>query len=281
MTWQTMIAIYILLAYVLHRIILKKVSALPSRTKNLLWNYFITAILSTIFVLAFNKLNFSWNYFVILIIGTFNAFACYCQWRSIDISLSKTSIFTQADDLIAMLLGYILLNETKFLNPLLFLGIVLCVSSAFVFWKTKKEIILWILIYSIIWGIAIFSMRYFALEKVNILNYASAWYQGSLIGASLIFIFKAKEERINPINNKQLLLVIPLAIITWTCLMIQYKIFELTPITVAQPILQISEALIPTIIGLWLFKERKELKLSEKIAVASGLIGAIIIVIAY
>lgn len=224
-------------------------------------------------------------------IGIMNAFGCYCYWRAIAISLSKTSVFTWADDLIGMSLAYIILKETNFLNTRLVIGIIICLLAISIFfydkWRSKKQndshgknIEIWVAMYSVIWGFAVFSSRYFGVSGMSPLSFTPAWYLGSLIGALAIFMLSGyKKER--ALNSYQIKKIIPLSAIIMTSLMLSYGMRILAPLTVTQPILQVSEMIFPTIIGLWIFKEIKKLNFINKIAIVIGLIGGSVILFSY
>lgn len=289
MHWQIPLILSIIVSYFLMPYLIKKIAGLPSRSRNLAWQYFFTASFATIIALVGGAKFFTTAFFWVMIVGAFNAFGCYCQWRAVDINLSKTSLFTQADDFIALLLGYLILHEASFLNPLLGLGIIFCLGSAFIFvynkWRNKQdsigEIAKWVAYYSIIWGIAKFSMRYFALNDMQLLSYVAAWYEGSLLGACTVFALSGRKEKGDSLRPRQIIRIIPLSLAIMTALMLAYWTFSLAPIIVVQPIKQVSEMIFPTIVGLWIFKEIKQLNKLTRIAMVVGLVGGIIIMFSF
>jgi len=290
MVWQIPLILSITFGYITQPFLIKKVAQLSSRARNLVWQYFFSALLATTTALICGASFGNKQFFVVGIIGAANAFGCYCHWRAVAISLSKTSLFTQADDLTALALGYIILREGKFLNPLLSIGIIFCLGAAFILSYAKSHsrqgdkhynIFIWIAAYSIIWGIAMFSMRYFALGGMSILSFMAAWYEGSFCGACLVFMLSSKKEKGEPLTWQQIPRVIPLAVNIWITLMIVYWVRMLAPITVAQPIWQVSEMILPTIVGLWIFKEFKELHNIERMAMVVGVTGGLIIMFSY
>jgi hypothetical protein len=289
MPWQVAILISIMVGYILQPILNKKVSGLSSRTRNLLWVYFFAAVLATLIALLFGGKFGGTSFYLVFIVGIANAIGCYCYWRAIDINLSKTSLLNQMDDIIAMALGYIILSEGQFLNYALIFGIILSMIAVFVFSyarsaKTTKggNIIVWIAIHSLISGIACFSMRYFHLTGVSILSFVAAWYEGSFLGAYLVFILSGKKERgKEQLSFKKILKLVPLSAVFLSSLLIAYWIRTLTPIIISQPIWQVSEIIFPTIIGLWIFKEIKGLSFAEKVAMLAAATGGVIIMISF
>ncbi len=233
-------------------------------------------------------INSSW--LIISAIGVINSFGAYCQWRAFDISLSKTGIFTQGDDVIAITLGYLFLNETKYLNEKLAVGIIICLLAATALLsqrqKANKNVALlgWVAGYSLIWGMAIFFMRYFALQQVDLANFMTAWYCGSFIGSLIIFCFTrlaAKNEAGEKLSGKSIGGVFLLALAIWASQLLAYMSYRLAPLTVAQPVYLVSEAILYIFLGLYYFKEIRQLTKIDKIAFAGGIAGIIIIALSF
>src|SRR3989344_9413055 len=111
MPWQVPVILRIVIGYLILPVLTKKIAKAPSRTRNLVWQYFLAAVFALIFAAIQGAELFQSRVLIVMLIGAFNAFACYCQWRAVDISLSKTSIATQWDDLITLGLGYLVLKE--------------------------------------------------------------------------------------------------------------------------------------------------------------------------
>lgn len=287
----------VIIGYMIAPALIKKIATAPSRTRSLAWQYFFSAILALSVALIADANLWETRMVVVTVIGAFNAFACYCHWRAVDISLSRTSLFTQADDLICLGLGYIILGEGKFLSAWLGIGLILSLMSVFMFtfaktrapktdnaqmFKRKKWTIgVWVALYSIIWGVAVFSMRYFSLQGMSLPSYIAAWYSGSYIGALAVFLLGGKKEAGKPLKMAQILRVAPLSLVIWLSLMSAYWAKMLAPITVVQPICQVSEMIFPTLIGLWIFKEAKELNFWSRLAIALGLAGGTTIALSF
>lgn len=297
MPWQIPVLLSIVLGHLVAPNLIKRISGVPSRARNLVWQYFMTAALAASVAVLTGAEMWKKQVLIVAIIGAFNAFACYCHWRAVDISLSKTSLFTQADDFIAIALGYLVLHEARFLGPWLAIGVILSLGA--VLWLTSakawavekkngqstamrtRQLVGWVMLYSVIWGGAIFSMRYFAVGGMSLPSYIASWYGGSLIGALITFALAGKKERGAPLTRGQILNVLPLAITIWLSLMTAYWSKSLAPITVVQPILQVTEMIFPTIIGLWIFKEAKELTNPDYLAFGMGLVGGLIIAMSF
>ncbi|MFH1822648.1 MAG: EamA family transporter [Patescibacteria group bacterium] len=292
MTWQIIISLRIITAYVFTPLLLKKITGLPARTRRLCWQFFFCAIFSFLFLLLFKENISVINKFWLIIagVGLINSFACYSYWRAIDISLSKTALFTQADDIIAILLGFLFLNEIKFLKPELIFGLIICFGAAslliFQSYKAKStnlhgennfKLILWVAGFSLIYGIAAFLMRYFAITGITFSTFLTSWYTGSFLGALIILSFAGKNEAGKKLNLKSISGVFILSLVIWLSMLLGYWTVKLVPITVFQPIFLVSELILPALLGLYIFKERKKLTFLEKIAFLLGLFGILLI----
>lgn len=238
-------------------------------------------------------LDASWA--VILMIGIFNGFACYCHWRAIAINLFITSVTTWVDDMIPLILGYLFLQEIKYFNYWLLLGLggvfiavlILTFSENSLREISKvsiQSIIGWVLAYSFIWGGAVFAMRYFALAGMSVWAFTSAWYVGSFVGAILTFLFSSQEEQGASSefwNWKSMASVAPLALNIWICLSLGYWARSLAPLTIVHPIFQVSEMVFPALVGLLVFKEHKHFNLLGWLSMALGLVGGLIIAFSF
>lgn len=297
MPWQIPVFLRVVVSYFLHPYFVKKVADAPSRARSLVVQYVCTALCAGCAGLIGGADWGDVRIFVVMVIGAFNAFACYCHWRATAMSLSKTSLFTQADDLITLALGYLILGEGKVVGFALGVGVLLAVGSALLFAYEKGHksagsgtreatshawgIGVWIGLYSVIWGVAVFSMRYLSLEGMTLLAYVFAWYAGSVVGALAVRLFASKEEVGQPLTRRQVFIAARPALTAWTALMLSYWSMQLAPIIVVQPIMQVSEMIFPMIIGLWIFKEIHGLTRRGKCAITMGLVGGIIISLSY
>jgi len=198
-------------------------------------------------------------------------------------SLSKTSLFTQLDDIIAVLLGYLVLHETKFLNITLVFGVIGCFGAVSLLISAKFSdnipMIKYIGIYSVIWGVASFLDRYFAITGISFSEFLVSWYGGSFLGISF-FLFKQGRLVIKAPKN-EISLVAGLSVLAWFSRLFEYWGANLAPITVFQPIYLVTEAVFPTLIGLYIFHESKTITSKEKIAIVLGLASIIAISVSY
>jgi len=149
-------------------------------------------------------------------------------------------------------------------------------------------------IYSVIWGVASFLDRYFAITGISFSEFLVSWYGGTLIGISCILFFFREEGLTIKVPKKEIMGVGILAIAIWLSMFLGYWAAKLAPITVFQPIFMVSEAVLPTLIGLLLFREIKTLRVKtftflgrsyafplEKFAFLLGLAGVVAISASY
>lgn len=293
MYWQIPVLCHVILAYMIAPVLIKKIATAPSRTRSLMWQYIFSSFFALIVGLITDAQLFDQRLIIVVLLGFCNAFACYCHWRAVDISLSRTSLFSQADDLICLFLGYIVLHETRILNPILALGLFLSCGSVCLFTivharstavqnltdHKRWRLGVWVGLYSVIWGVAIFSLRYFSLQNMRMSSYITAWYSGCLFGTFFVRWLAGKKEAGEPLKFSQIIGIIPLSLTICLALMSMYWSKTLAPITVAQPIFQVSEMIFPTLIGLWIFKEKKHLENLSLIAMILGLAGGMLLVL--
>lgn len=290
MSWEFLVCIAFLYQYGLVQIAIKKIGAAKgSRTRKLVWQYSFTASLALITAAIFGQLELSWPVIIVAVIGAANAFACYCHWRAYDISMARTAILSNLDDLFAIGLGYALLGELGLLTPILAAGIVVSVISATIFARIKRQdkVTGWVLGYSLIWGIALFSMRYFSVKGLSILTFVFAWYAGAWFGALFTrfvimrFVKMGRSEAGPPLTHIQRARVSLLAVAIWISLMLACWMRKLVPITVVQPIQLVAEMSVPALIGLTIFSEARSMSRREIVMIIMGLVGISLIAIGF
>lgn len=290
MNWKFLVCIALLYQYGLVQIAIKKIGAVEgSRTRKLVLQYFFAALLALITIIIVGRFELTWSVILVAVIGAINAFGCYCHWRAYDISMTRTAMLSNLDDLFAIGLGYIFLGEMGVLTPILSTGIAISLISAimFVIIKRSKDVspgrlMGWVLGYSILWGVAMFSMRFFSVQGLSMPTFVVAWYIGAWIGALFTrFIIMGRDEAGPPLTYTQRTKVFLLAIVIWTSLMFAYWMRELVPITIIQPIQLVAEMSIPAIIAMIFFGEMRDMSRKEIVVIVCGLIGVALIMISF
>src|SRR3989344_8918424 len=139
--WQLFVGLRLLSAHILLPGIMKKVVGWSGRLRKLYYQFFICFLFSVVWVLfkpdslAGLNTDFTW----LLMIGFFNSLACYFQWRAVDLSLSKTAMFTQADDIITVSMGMIFLHEYNLLNRGGFVGLAVIIVAGIILAVARKR----------------------------------------------------------------------------------------------------------------------------------------------
>lgn len=302
------VALYVVMRYVIGAWWQKHLADQGARRRALILQYFACFCLAVVGVTFFGGVKFDASFAVILVIGFANGFACYCQWQANAVSMSKNSLFTFLDDCIALLLAYIILHETKFLNPMLIAGTLLSVGVAVCYGfhdypkRVKEErnalgksqsagvpsklpphsLIYYVAWYSVIWGVANFSCRYFAVQEIGAFQFLVPWYTGALIAAAYVYCTRDRSETmpdgspIVPLDLKGLAMRFGFGVLIALCLAVEYKALERTPQAVVQPILLVAELLVATAIGLYWFHEREKLDPGEGKYFAFGILGGLL-----
>lgn len=291
--WYWPVVSKILISNGIANVLIKKNVSSHSRTKRLLLQFVFCALITGFVSLITGRFNFSYAAGLVCVVGFFNGLAAYCQWEAIKISLSKNSLFTFWDDIIAMSLAYVLLNEGTILSPTLILGIAISLLSVILFvlndYKKKAgqernkanlplSFLLYIGIYSLIWGIAVFLMKYFSLKGVGVFTFLPSWYAGASLAAFLIRLkMRASESADSAFTGKDVFTVFVLSLTIFTGLGSAFLSYAAAPLIITQPLFLVGEMIIPALLGLYFFKEIKELDYVQKILFGMGILGGTII----
>lgn len=126
--------------------------------------------------------------------------------------------------------------------------------------KQNKEwkLILYILIFSITWGVALFSIRYFSVNHLPVSKFVWCWYLGATLGSLTIFLTTLKKQEYK-IPKRDLIEVFGLSCTMIGSLAPNYwsMSFADKPQIALQPIYLVSGIILPTLLGLYYFKEIK------------------------
>ena len=234
---------------------------------------------------------------VIPLCGFGSAIACYFHWKAMGISLSKVSIFAIWDDIIAMTLSYIVLKEGRFLNSGIIGGVLLAIISVTLLGKysqqktaearaTDNALYRYILTYSVLWGVARFSIRYFSAHDLPVSVFLVNWYFGATVAALCIVLqtyWSTTETRhmsVPTIMKRDVGIMCLYGLGIVTCMYIEFWAYK-APHVVVQPIFLVSEALLSTAIGLWIFREKERLDRHETAYMGIGLLSTVLIALSF
>lgn len=302
MTWQLAVILRVIVAHGLCSYLVKKTAIQRRRTEQFLWRFLFCVLMALLCVVFSGGLKVDKAFFLIVTAGFFNGLAAYASWRAIAISLSRTSLFTFWDDIIAMGLGYLILGEVKFLNLGIMIGAFLSLVAVVIFavinyrrskrsekntYDTSKDhlpikFFFFVGMYSVIWGVTTFTTRYWALDGVGLPVFGFGWYLGAFFAAILIFLFYKDNSRdqqdTTKLSWREIGVTAALAALTFTALILGYIVYGAVPITVLQPIFLSSEMIIPSLIGLFIFHEKKQFENIDWFCFILGLGGALTVV---
>ena len=287
----------------------KLASQETGRLLRFILQFFTALVIASIAVSVIGVWSFGTTFWLILTIGFVQAFGTYCHWRAFDISMSKTSLYTWGDDIIAMLLAVVRLGEGSIINLPMGAGILCSLLAIMLFSrndavKQKKEaekkgkasvsleiketkppaLWFWILGYSVLWGGSIFFLKYFALKSVPLTSFLQPWYTGATLMALLLYAtigrsIIGKEWR----NLRLRYLVLPIGL--GACILgglsLAYEAFEIAPLIVVQPIFLVAEMAFPVLIGLIGFAEHKTYDRFDWICFGLGVMGVFLIAAGY
>lgn len=286
-------------------IINKRMTGKPARLKIFTTTFVSAFAISTLLALSLGSWQLNVMTIAVSAMAFVNCFGGYCQWRAIDISLSRNALFTIWDDIIPMVLALIFLGETRILSPLIGVGLFLsffAIGLLSYSERLKREmekekalgegkprpsmrkLTLFILGYSVPFGFTNFFMRYWALSDMSPSTFVSSWYRGSIVAALLMLVIGTKINRKNeyvagPLGKKNALVAIVLGGFGVCNMLLAFWATSLAPIMATQPIGLLSEIVIPSIIGLKLFREHKEMVRLDWIAFGIALLAGVLVAI--
>lgn len=253
MSWQAVVALRIVVAYVIAQPLVKFMtrpeSGSASRTQKFLLQFLLCSLGVSIFAVLVGGVSCDWRSRTMFAFGLVNALAAFCQWKSIAHSLSKNSLFTSFDDIVAIGLSYFLLGEAKLLNGWVYLGIGLSFSAFLLFaiaeWRARKlgvevgrtptSFFVCVATYSVIWGLAGFFMRYFGgIQEMPVASFLASWYAGTTVGAIVIFLLgvEVDQKASAPLTRRDIGITMVLACSTLGALAFAYCASSLAPQTV-------------------------------------------------
>ncbi len=294
--WWIPVVLYIALAFGLVRWIGKKYIVGDKRTRRLLIQ-FLTCFTGAMVLLAITgqwSLVFT-STVIVWFIGLANGIACFYNWKAQDLSMGKTSVFTIWDDVIAMSLSYFVLSEGRFINGWTGCGIAVSLLALILFaqhaYRHRKkdsalpmECFVYIAIYSVIWGVAMFSERYFSAEYIPVAPFLVAWYGGSVISALGLRLFMHEQDpkQHGDLSLRDIGFTIVYSLLTISCFGVAYWSYR-APQVIVQPIYLVAEAIVPVLVASWFFSDHKGEKFdtAEKAFLGLAAVAVVLIFIGF
>ncbi len=249
-------------------------------------------------VIAAVRSQLIWNVAMvqIFVIGIANAYGGYCQWKAIQISMIRNSLFGVMPSLFSMALAFVLLGEAKHLTSLAWSGMGICALAVAVFTisryvRKRKEhqddgstlaLIQYIASYAVIWGITGFLLKTDVVQELDVAQFMLGMYCGSFVTATTLMILLSRQEREKhdaPLDLKKtipLLGVLAVCIVTWVG--VSYFAYKHFFFVMVAPITMVITTVVPVIISILFFKkERNELTKFEWAVLSMGILGIVIL----
>lgn len=297
MPWYVPVSIYVVFVYFGVRTLSKYLADQPDQIKRIAVNMTFCVTAAALFAVVTGNVRFDASTYTVMGVGVLNAFANIALWRATKVSMSKTSMLSFGDDIIGILLVWVIIGDGKYLNVVSGSGMSLCVLTALLFWwynnqkKANREprvFYAYVLIYCVLWGVAISSQRYYAFNQLPTAQFVFAWYFGSFLTMMVVLAGRAflrtaaqNKERAVSFRLRDYAIVFVYAMGIVGGLSIEYWAKILAPQTVVQPIFLVSEAVIPTMIGWTLFRERKSFATSEWVFSGIGFAGVVLLALGF
>ncbi len=302
--WQMKMVLFIITGRILLPFFNKLLANDSLKVRNLLLQYSLAAT-GTVTLGYFLGANFNdprlplvWG------LGVLNAVGLYYYWQAAEISLSRTSLLTQLDDLTAIALGYLVLHEGRFVSRWAFVGTAAAFAAAVMFASARSQttqvaarrgwdwdwnsdnmrMLECVVLYSGMWGFIMFSRRYFAWTEMSLWSFIAAFYSGSFVTAAAIYLWKSRAELVDLAKQgkralpmgRRLMYVSGSCVLAVIPAILGYWIAKTVPVVVFQPVDQVAEVICPTLVGLLGFGEMKKLTGFGWLAVAVGVMGGLI-----
>lgn len=296
MSAGTAIMVRVIAAHILLPVVFKaKVVGGNRRTERFLWQFVFTFIMAALIALVLGDLVVDARFWIVILVGAIAGSGTFFSWKATNISLSRNSLFAFWDDLIPMGLSYYFFHEGRFITAPVGVGIAMSILAVLGFiWygrfqKSKKgelgtapplAFYLYVATYSVAWGLAAFAQRYWALKELSVPTFLFGWYIGTLIVAVLIFLFykdKAEDQKSTaPLLLKDIVATFVVAVLILVSLGLALIAYRLPQVAV-QPIFLVTEMVFPSLIGLFVFHERKQFARIEWLFFALGAAGALLV----
>jgi len=283
----------VFVAYVVLQYVLKRIVGRDRRTERFLHQFVFAFGIAALVALIAGDVRVNAAFAIVAAIGFIAAGGTYLAWKAIALSQSRNALFTFWDDAIAMGLSVWILREGQFISPVIGIGIGLSFLSLLLFvrfsWrqkdaKEKRSVPLrfygYVLTYSISWGVAVFGQRYWSFHDMPVQTFVLAWYVGTLIAALLIYLLytdPGDDQRARtPFTAKDIGAHFFLALLIYVSLVLASFAYR-APVVVVQPVFLVAEMIIPALMGLYVFHERKQFAPEEWAYFAIGFAGALLV----
>jgi hypothetical protein len=290
MSWQVALVIFVsvnIVSVVLTGRISKKITKVADRAVGVFYQYLFCFILAIGYALLFEKgVILRPAILTIGLIGVLNCIGNYFQWEAQGLSESKTPLFFPLFDVGDVILAMIFLGETRLWNNRLIAGAILCLLALYLFKigaKNKGEEklglkwLFFILILVVVTAWDGFLVKVFASSyPLSKSTFLIGWYGGSFAGAFPLLWLKGQKLTKIPIRTAGRISIVSLSVLSAICLL--FWTYQLGG-TISQvlPIRAMAITIVPCLLGLFVFGEKKGLTKKEWLGFAIGIAGGILV----
>lgn len=234
---------------------------------------------------------------IVLVMGFVNA-AILAQLfnRAMQISLSKTMLVLPLTSVVAVVLSAIFLGEWQLLNPLTtvgfinFVGTGITIAGALLL-NHKQEHkdrshhtpawLVPVIAFVVINGLISFLIKVVADQAVLTSTYILSWYLGAFIGAIPPYLMHVarKKVRMQSIfaNTNSALLIVGSSIGVVGSMLVNFLVLRHYAASIFFPLQTFANLAGGVLVGLFVFKEYKNLHSNEKVGMMIGAIGALLL----
>lgn len=229
-------------------------------------------------------------YHSVFIVGLINSYGAFFSAKAIKINLAQSMIFLPLTGFVGVLLAVLFLGEGSFLNPfklsgfLSVLGVVgsffamlFFINGAGVARQMRKKWALFIAGQTLISGVAIFFIKYVAVQDIAITSYLVSWYAGAWLGSLTVLVFGPKT--VLGVERKNYFLYFFLSLSTWLSMGSYFLVLRKAPASFVFPIQYFLVVFGSLLVGLFVFHERKSFCWKDWAGMAIGLVSVALIVI--
>lgn len=287
MFWQ--FALLLLVVINVASVVLTKIAAdkIPDRSVGIFYQYLFCAALAIAYVALTGKVEMNSGLIAVGLSGLVSALGSYLQWQASGLSLSKTALFFPLMEVVTIVLAIAFLGEAVLWNNQLIFGAILCFAAMWLFRLPKnkgdeKETLSgkWLsatVLMVLIFGVAGFLIKVFS-SQVSTETFLLGWYVGGLIATLPVLAIEKQNPLI--VSRRTILTVLPLSLTIIGALFAIFWTYQLGgPVAMVLPIRGMAITAIPALLGLIVFKERKELSGREWLGFAIGIIGVILVLL--
>ena len=295
--WQTAVLVRLIaVAIVVYGS--RKAMARTTRTHTLFGQFALAALWTNVVAIWLGEWSLSLLTFISVGVGLLNGAANFFMWNANAISTSRNGFFTAFDDVAAMALMMLFVpGAAAAVSYSTSLGMALCVVSAVALaWVNYRKIkcggegaiapvfYVYAIGYALSWGIAIFCIGYFAIQQVGVWRFISGWYLGASIATLSIMMLDRSGYVPRPTNLETpktsifIREVVTISIANSSALVLQYTAFAAVSLVILQPAFLIMDIVVPLIIGIMVFGEKKQFSKADVVLYGAGALGFFLIV---